>query len=419
MKNKSLISEIDNSTQKILKSIFPPYIIFLVLVLVSLSFVHIYKTAQIVNTNFSSNISYWLTVGDRFQLERAVSQFNDASDAWSINVMLDTYSFPLKSSSLESHYLKFNFPLEIGGRTGKLEVRSRYPLIEIFILTLITLVASVLVLKPIKKKVLSIVKAFEIPLNKFVSQLSTQENYQANHYDYEFKELNKINLAVGNMLSENSAQKEKIRKIEDELLVTDIVKEVSHDLKSPLMLQKMVLEDIKEQIDESDYVLLMDSIDRIQGISSRVLKTHTKMTVYSKDALEEFINFKRLEKQDFEIDIKCSDVPFSVVVDKNRFESVMSNLLNNAYEASENEKKVEILLESNSNTSKISVIDYGKGIPKKFLEKIGSKGFSFGKDDGHGIGIYSAINTIKSFGGNMIIESVENIGTKIHITLPN
>ena len=62
------------------------------------------------------------------------------------------------------------------------------------------------------------------------------------------------------------------------------------------------------------------------------------------------------------------------------------------------------------------ISDNGCGIPSHELEAI-KKGKSL-KVDGNGIGMPSAIEYIESIGGAFEIESTENIGTKIILTLP-
>jgi signal transduction histidine kinase len=66
----------------------------------------------------------------------------------------------------------------------------------------------------------------------------------------------------------------------------------------------------------------------------------------------------------------------------------------------------------------IRIQDNGKGIPKERIANLGSRGNTFGKKSGSGLGLFHAKRTIESFGGKFDIESEEGHGTSIFITLP-
>jgi two-component system sensor histidine kinase SenX3 len=70
----------------------------------------------------------------------------------------------------------------------------------------------------------------------------------------------------------------------------------------------------------------------------------------------------------------------------------------------------------------VKVMDSGKGIPQHLIDKLGSKGISFGKEGhqtaGSGLGLYHAMTTVKSWGGDLSIASLEGQGTTITIKIP-
>jgi signal transduction histidine kinase len=70
----------------------------------------------------------------------------------------------------------------------------------------------------------------------------------------------------------------------------------------------------------------------------------------------------------------------------------------------------------------IKIADSGKGIPKLLIDKLGGKGISFGKEShktaGSGLGLYHAVTTVKSWGGDLSITSLEGHGTTITIKIP-
>jgi CheY-like chemotaxis protein len=87
-------------------------------------------------------------------------------------------------------------------------------------------------------------------------------------------------------------------------------------------------------------------------------------------------------------------------------------------EAFETGGEVKINLIKNKEQVHISVEDNGKGIPKDIQKQLFESGKTFGKKSGNGLGLFHAKETIKSWGGEIKIDSTEGKGTKVTITLP-
>ena len=69
----------------------------------------------------------------------------------------------------------------------------------------------------------------------------------------------------------------------------------------------------------------------------------------------------------------------------------------------------------------ISVIDYGQGIPKEELKLIFNKYYSAAKKFrkiGTGLGLYLSQQIVQSHGGEIIVDSEENIRTEFCVKLP-
>jgi hypothetical protein len=100
------------------------------------------------------------------------------------------------------------------------------------------------------------------------------------------------------------------------------------------------------------------------------------------------------------------------------FTRVFSNVLQNAIEAIEIKGHILISIKKIPKGTFLTVIDNGKGIPKGILAKVFERGFSFNKDNGHGLGLSHAKETLNSWGGDIQIENRSFSGTKVSITLP-
>lgn len=105
-------------------------------------------------------------------------------------------------------------------------------------------------------------------------------------------------------------------------------------------------------------------------------------------------------------------------MDSLEFERSVSNLINNAAEASPLGSKVIIAVNDADKILEILIKDFGKGISAENLKKIGTKGFSSEKENGTGIGVFYAKRFIEDLGGRLNIESSLGEGTKVSIFIP-
>lgn len=100
------------------------------------------------------------------------------------------------------------------------------------------------------------------------------------------------------------------------------------------------------------------------------------------------------------------------------FRRIIINLINNANEAQPRSKQIIVALYCENDYIVIQIKDDGRGIPKHVLEKLGQEEISYGKHNGHGVGVYNAATMIKKWEGNFLIDSTENRGTTVTLQLP-
>jgi two-component system sensor histidine kinase DctS len=102
---------------------------------------------------------------------------------------------------------------------------------------------------------------------------------------------------------------------------------------------------------------------------------------------------------------------------------VIGNLLENAIDAASSspdlDKSVEFLLFANDDGLEIEVKDNGPGMPLRIKERIFDYGFTTKGERGQGIGLYLVHHFVENLQGDIIVESVENQGTRFLILLPN
>ena len=116
---------------------------------------------------------------------------------------------------------------------------------------------------------------------------------------------------------------------------------------------------------------------------------------------------------------KISDDEFYIEGDYNRLNQVLTNIIKNAKEAKDSNKKSYVILKSEikNNNFIITIEDNGIGISEENMEKILEPFFTT-KENGTGLGIPLSCEIIKAHNGKIKFNSEEGVGTKVTITLP-
>lgn len=112
-----------------------------------------------------------------------------------------------------------------------------------------------------------------------------------------------------------------------------------------------------------------------------------------------------------------------VLADPARLQQVMANLLSNAAKFSLPESVVEVKAERNGNTARVSVIDYGSGIPELFTDRIFEK---FSQADssnertqgGTGLGLSISRAIIEQHNGSINFDADREDGATFYFDLP-
>jgi two-component system sensor histidine kinase RegB len=96
------------------------------------------------------------------------------------------------------------------------------------------------------------------------------------------------------------------------------------------------------------------------------------------------------------------------------------NLVQNALDASPQDRSIQLVMESTSEKGwEIVVRDEGSGMPANVLERIGEPFFTTKEPGkGMGLGVYLTHNVIQGLGGNIRYQSKPGEGTTVRITLP-
>ena len=225
---------------------------------------------------------------------------------------------------------------------------------------------------------------------------------------------------------------------EIEQLKDDFVTTLTHDLKVPIIAESNILEFLVEEKFGPLSDKQKEAIKNIQTSNKELIElVQILLETYKIKDSGEIMYF-----EDFEINPYINEIVkemspiaeknnlkirykeyenINITADKMQLKRVMKNLLQNAILHSESEKNIDINVVKTQSEVNISIIDYGKGIPKKDLEMIFKKYYSTAKKFrkiGTGLGLYLAQQIVKSHGGEITVESKDGEGTVFCIHLP-
>jgi signal transduction histidine kinase len=278
---------------------------------------------------------------------------------------------------------------------------------------------------------LSVKKYIRINLNNLLKSIHGEAGLDG----FTTKEHYEIAYALSTERENNKKLQTKITQQEVEQALNDIVRQVTHNIRSPLTTLQVICRNSLSKLSHQDNKQFRSAINDISGlINNLILKTTKHQLEDDKNNLPRYVNIyssistsigsKLTELGDSMCNLQIT--PESIAVENtwiyiapSKFNSVISNLLNNAYEAIQNlEKNIKINIRTlERNLVEIVIEDNGVGIPQSKIEAV-KAGLSL-KKDGCGIGLSSSIEYIESIGGSLDLEpAAVGEGTKVIINIP-
>ena len=210
-------------------------------------------------------------------------------------------------------------------------------------------------------------------------------------------------------------------------ILLDSTRQIRHDVASPLTAIRFISAALKDVDPEKKEILLkaVDRADEIFAELAEAARTDKAGKVDLMLVLKDVLDEKR--------SVWGSDVTFeyvgldknevSVVAEVSALKRVLSNLLNNGYEARRLDHQTHFRIEVEESDQHISLklIDNGKGIPEEVLSKLGvakvTHGKSGSKTAGNGIGVYSAAQKIRAWAGDIKFRSQLGVGSEVELSL--
>jgi two-component system nitrogen regulation sensor histidine kinase NtrY len=236
--------------------------------------------------------------------------------------------------------------------------------------------------------------------------------------------------AYNNMIDQLEESAARLAKSEREQAWREMAKQVAHEIKNPLTPMRLSVqsferkfnpkdENIKEKLAEYSQTLIQQ-IDVMSAIAS-AFSDFAKMPTQKKEEIE-VISVVKLALDIFNeksVKYQTKEVELYAFLDKTQLIRIVTNLVKNALQATENEENPLINIEviSEGSTIKIIVSDNGKGISAEVKDLIFEPKFTT-KSSGMGLGLPMIKNIIEAYYGIISFTSNEGVGTVFTVVLP-
>lgn len=220
----------------------------------------------------------------------------------------------------------------------------------------------------------------------------------------------------------------------NELLKSDFISNVSHEIKTPLAIlsnhaQLLQDESLSEE-ERQDYTkTLLHATKRLSDLITNILKLNKlenqviqeeKVAVHFGDFLGEIVlSFEEMIAQK-KIELNCQIDDIVLEADQTYLEIICYNLLSNAVKFTSEGGQISIRLKETDDSVLLEVADTGCGMTKEQGARIFDKFYQADpshKQQGNGLGLALVKKVIDNIGGEILVESEIGKGSRFVVTL--
>ena len=218
----------------------------------------------------------------------------------------------------------------------------------------------------------------------------------------------------------------------------EFISTVSHELRTPLTSIRGFSQTLLSSWDKIDDENKKKFVRIIEEQSNRLINLVENILTVSKinsdkpilkevnvnNSIDKVIQLFALKYKEHKIETKFNNHLPTVSLDEDKFQQIMTNLIDNACKYSEKGKTITILTSfADSEHVMIKVLDEGVGIKKEDFDKVFEKFIRLenhltSKTQGNGLGLYITKNLVESMNGKIGVKSDSDLGTEFSLEFP-
>ncbi len=287
--------------------------------------------------------------------------------------------------------------------------------------------------------IISVIIAYYLSKNITKSLLDISEKIQKTRFDKSNKKIDTqavgseilpLVTAYNRMIDQLEISAQALAASERESAWREMAKQVAHEIKNPLTPMRLTVQSFERKFDKNDSQIeekikefsssLIQQIDTMSSIAS-AFSTYAKMPAQKDDNLN-LVKITKLALDIFNepyIHFTAEEKEIYVTLDRTQWIRVITNLVKNAVQATENtpDPQIDIHVYSAAEEAVITVSDNGKGIPPNLLEKVFEPKFTT-KSSGMGLGLAMVKSIVESYNGRITLYSELHKQTVFTIVFP-
>lgn len=197
------------------------------------------------------------------------------------------------------------------------------------------------------------------------------------------------------------------------------IKQFKHDIASPLSVLKTMIK-TNDSWEDSQMQVLSLALKRMEKMISSLesKEQHSNTSPYR--LIEQVLEEKQVEfsgkKISYKLNFSTNAINSICHIQPSEFKRVISNIINNSVAAITENGFIKVKGTLKNNRLIISITDNGHGIETSNVNRVLDLGFS--SKDSTGLGLYHAKKVVSKWRGNLKINSIFNLGTKVSLVIP-
>lgn len=222
---------------------------------------------------------------------------------------------------------------------------------------------------------------------------------------------------------------------ENDQLKKDFINNVSHDFQSPLLniqgYATVLKENDNTEAERNEYLTIIEQeTKRLSALTKQLLVLSSldqknlpleKKSIFIDQQLKRLIHAKRWLLNEKQMDVQYELESANIVVDEQLLEQVWDNLIMNAIRYSNEKGTLKVVCKNEKDFVYVAFEDKGIGIPTHLIERVTERFFqvdSARSSESSGLGLSIVKEIVERHNGTLTIESIENKGTKVVVTIP-
>ncbi|MDR3200743.1 MAG: HAMP domain-containing histidine kinase [Spirochaetales bacterium] len=225
--------------------------------------------------------------------------------------------------------------------------------------------------------------------------------------------------SVRNLLAKNRAYRRKIQEQKELVALGSAARTLAHEIKNPLsaiQLQADIIDRVCPKKVTAEIEAITQEVGRLKRLTDRIgdfLREPKGMPAAINLAgfTKEFLQRSGTQA------VFSAEEGLWVLVDSDRLQSIVSNLLRNAVESGGPPEDLEVKLSRSGNSALLEVLDRGAGLPEGSPDRLFDPFFTT-KNKGSGVGLSIARRFTEAAGGFLKIENREGGGVRASVLIP-